>query len=103
MPSRSIPSGTMGFIVARCAISMLESGAVAVIFCSLFHAVALTRRLEPCQARRRPFLLRIVELGKHPSARGKDHPRLLRRGVDVHVGREADRFLERTDAHEANR
>src|SRR6185436_11266978 len=93
----------MGFIVARWAISMLDSGAVPVIFRSSLHTMALARRLVPREAGRWPFLLWIVELGEHPRAGGKDHPRLLRRGEDVHVGREAGRFLERTDAHEADR
>src|SRR5262245_36103469 len=93
----------MGFIFARCAISMLESGAEPVIVATSLHAMALARRLVPRETGHGPLLLRIVELGKDARARGQDYPRLLRRGEDVDVGREADPLIERAYAHEADR
>src|SRR5690242_3328911 len=57
-------------------------------------------RLAPRKARRRPKGLRIVVCLERGHTRRQRDPRQLGARVDVHVGRERARLVERTDAHE---
>ena len=60
------------------------------------------RRPETREAFCRPGDGRVVELGHGGHAVRQDHPGLLRRRVDVNVGRKARGFLERADADEVD-
>ena len=51
----------------------------------------------------RPIFGAVVILRYGRRARRKDHPRLLRRGEDVNVGRQPIGLVERSDAYEMNR
>src|SRR5262245_63622262 len=70
--------------------------------CILGTCMLTEHRLPSCETVRAPDLAAWIVLteGTRP---GRQHdPRLLRLGVDVHVGREAVRLIERAHAHEAH-
>src|SRR5262249_14687280 len=60
------------------------------------------QRLPSCQTLRAPDLAARIVLSERARPGRQHDPRLLRLGVDVHVGREAVRLIERADAHEAH-
>ena len=61
------------------------------------------QRTAPRQALLGPIFIAIVVLFDSGNARRQYDPRLLRTCKDVDVGRQAIRFVERTDADEAHR
>src|ERR1700688_3347198 len=55
-----------------------------------------------CQALRRPARRSLVKLGVGRGIGRQLHPRLLRYGIDMNVGRQTRGFIERANADEAN-
>lgn len=58
-------------------------------------------RLAPREAFGRPELRGIVIRLERGNAIGQSHPRQFRARVDMHIGRECGRLIERAHAHEA--